>query len=94
MFFSSKTITVEFGCNKADRPKMLAEPPADIVFDYTYMLCTYSQVWNKSAALLLNFETIFPNYTLISTYTFISFQENFLPTLLIAPTLLLNYIKS
>ena len=53
----------------------------------------YSQVWNKSAALLLNFETIFPNYTLISTYTFISFQENFLPTLLIAPTLLLNYIK-
>ena len=37
MFFSTKTITVEFGCNKADRPKMLAEPPADIVFDYTYM---------------------------------------------------------
>ena len=35
MFFSTKTITVEFGCNKADRPKMLAEPPADIVFDYT-----------------------------------------------------------
>ena len=35
--FSTKTITVEFGCNKADRPKMLAEPPADIVFDYTYM---------------------------------------------------------
>ena len=37
MFFSSKTITVEFDCNKADWPKMLAEPPADIVFDYTYM---------------------------------------------------------
>ena len=48
----------------------------------------YSQVWNKSAALFLNFETIFTKYTLISTYTFISFQKHFQPTLLIAPTLL------
>ena len=38
MFFSTKTITVEFGCNKADRPIMLAEPPADTVFDYTFMV--------------------------------------------------------
>ena len=37
MFFSTKTITVEFGCSKADRPKMLADPSADIVFAYTYM---------------------------------------------------------
>ena len=37
MFFSTKTIIVEFGCNKADQLKMLAEPPADIVFDHTYM---------------------------------------------------------
>ena len=37
MFFSTKTITVEFGCSKADRPKMLADPTADIVFAYAYM---------------------------------------------------------
>ena len=36
--FSTKTITVEFDCNKADRPKMLAEPHANIVFDHTYMV--------------------------------------------------------
>ena len=46
MFFSTKTITVEIGCNKADRPKMLAEPPAGIVFDYKYM------VWNITVGLL------------------------------------------
>ena len=47
MFFSTKTITVEFGCNKADRPKMLAEPPADIVFDYTYITLVLSCEWEK-----------------------------------------------
>ena len=47
----------------------------------------YSEVPNNRAALLLDFEKNFRNYTLISTYTFISFQENFLPTPLIAPTL-------
>ena len=35
--FNTKTITVEFGCSKADWPKMLADPSANIVFAYTYM---------------------------------------------------------
>ena len=30
--FSTKTITVEFGCSKADLPKVLADLSADIVF--------------------------------------------------------------
>ena len=34
--FSTKTITVEFGCNKANRPKMLVDPSANIVFAYVY----------------------------------------------------------
>ena len=40
--FSTKTITVEFGCSKADRPKVLADLSADIVFAYTYMSKTHS----------------------------------------------------
>ena len=35
MFFITKTINVEFGCSKADRPKVLADLSADIVFAYT-----------------------------------------------------------
>ena len=35
--FGTKDITVEFGCSKADRPKMSVDPSADIVFAYTYM---------------------------------------------------------
>ena len=59
MFFRSKTITVEFGCNKADRPKMLAEPPAYIVFDYTYMrgtILTLNMVSPTQSSLLLQAE--------------------------------------
>ena len=37
MFFSTKIITVEFGCSKADQPKVLADLSADIVFASTYM---------------------------------------------------------
>ena len=35
--FSAETITVEFGCSKANRPKVLADQSANIVFAYTYM---------------------------------------------------------
>ena len=38
MFFSTETITVEFGCSKANRPKVLADLSADILFTYTYMI--------------------------------------------------------
>ena len=38
MFLVLKTITVEFGCSKADRTKMSADPSADIMFAYTYMI--------------------------------------------------------
>ena len=38
MFFSTKTITVEFGCSKAYQPKMSADPSANILFAYTYMV--------------------------------------------------------
>ena len=31
MFFSTKAITVEFGCSQADRPKMPADRSADIL---------------------------------------------------------------
>ena len=41
--FSTKTITVEFGCSKANRPKVLADLSADIVFAYTYMLALTDQ---------------------------------------------------
>ena len=37
MFFSTKTIIVEFGCSKADRPKMSTDSSASILFAYTYM---------------------------------------------------------
>ena len=37
MFFSNKTIIVEFGCSKANRPKVSADPAADIVFAYMYI---------------------------------------------------------
>ena len=36
MLFSTKIITVEFGCI-ADRPKVLADLSDDINFAYTYM---------------------------------------------------------
>ena len=35
--FSTKTIAVEFGCSKANQPKVLADLSANIVFAYTYM---------------------------------------------------------
>ena len=37
MFFSTKTITVEFGCSKANQPKVLADMSADDMFAYSYM---------------------------------------------------------
>ena len=37
VFFSTKTITVEFGCSKANQPKMSADPSAEIVFAHTWV---------------------------------------------------------
>ena len=61
MFFSTKTITVEFGCSKANQPKVLADLSANIVFAYTYMIVKknylggplWETAWNDSSGGLL-----------------------------------------
>ena len=55
MFFSTKTITVEFGCSKADRPKMSADPSVNILFAYAYMGVSLSKRIQSSEQAQLTF---------------------------------------